>query len=60
MIERHTSYSRLSSFRNQQAQVDWIRRKLTRPEEGGFTTLTKEEIRKEAKSRLNEQLHNKQ
>ncbi len=45
--------------RNQQAEVDWIRTKLKRAEQEGFTQLTKEDIRKEAKSRLNEQLRNK-
>lgn len=45
--------------RKQQAEVDWIRRKLQRAEQGGFTKLTKEQIREEAKSRLNEQLQNK-
>lgn len=39
--------------RKQQIQIDWINRKLELAEQSGFTTLTKDEILKEAKSRLN-------
>jgi len=40
--------------RNQQIQIDWINRKLERAEQGGFTTLSKQEILRESKSRLND------
>ena len=38
--------------RNQQAQIDWIDRKLIAAEKSGFTSLDKNEILKESKSRL--------
>jgi len=34
--------------RKQQAEIDWLRAKLERAENSGFTTATKEEIRAEA------------
>ena len=39
--------------RNQQAHIDWIRSKLEKAEESGFTIETKEEILKQSKSLLN-------
>ena len=39
--------------RKQQAQLDWIRAKLARAENSGFTDQTKEQILKESKSSLN-------
>jgi len=39
--------------RNQQAQIDWINRKLEKAEKSGFTKMSKAEILKESKSRLN-------
>ena len=39
--------------RNQQIQIDWIRTKLDKAEESGFTTNSKEEILAQAKSTLN-------
>ena len=39
--------------RKQQVQIDWINRKLEKAENSGFTDMTKTEILKEAKSRLN-------
>ena len=38
--------------RKQQVQIDWINRKLEKAEEGGFTDMSKSEILKESKSRL--------
>ncbi len=38
--------------RKQQVQIDWINRKLDRAEKSGFTSLNKQEILKESKSRL--------
>lgn len=40
--------------RKQQAQIDWLNRKLEQAESSGFTHMTKAEILNEAKSRLNE------
>jgi len=39
--------------RKQQAQIDWLNRKLDRAEQSGFTKMSKDEILKESKSRLN-------
>jgi len=39
--------------RNQQVQIDWIRRKLDLAEESGFTEDSKDQILEESKSRLN-------
>jgi len=39
--------------RKQQVQIDWIRAKLDRSEEGGFTEDSKEQILKQSKSSLN-------
>ena len=40
--------------RNQQKQIDWIRLKLEKAEESGFTTETKAQILKQSKGLLNE------
>ena len=40
--------------RKQQAQVDWLKSKLEKAENSGFTNDTKEEILKQSKSFLNE------
>ena len=39
--------------RNQQKQIDWIKAKLTKAEQSGFTEDTKEQILAESKSLLN-------
>jgi antitoxin ParD1/3/4 len=39
--------------RKQQVQIDWIRAKLDKSEQSGFTDNTKEEILKQSKSLLN-------
>lgn len=39
--------------RKQQQQVDWLRMKIKSAEESGFTTQTKEEIKRASKDRLN-------
>ncbi|HET8804008.1 MAG TPA: type II toxin-antitoxin system ParD family antitoxin [Aequorivita sp.] len=39
--------------RNQQVQIDWIRTKLEKAENSGFTTDSKEQILAESKSMLN-------
>ncbi len=39
--------------RNQQKQIDWIRTKLDRAEQSGFTQDTKSDILAQAKSRQN-------
>ncbi len=39
--------------RNQQTQIDWIRAKLDRAEQSGFTNNSKQDILAEAKLRLN-------
>ncbi len=39
--------------RNQQTEIDWIRAKLDRAEQSGFTNDSKEDILAEAKLRLN-------
>lgn len=40
--------------RNQQKQIDWIRSKLEKAEESGFTTETRDQILKQSKDLLNE------
>ena len=40
--------------RKQQIQVDWIRAKLDKSENSGFTNDTKEQILKQSKSLLND------
>lgn len=40
--------------RNQQKQIDWIKLKLEKAEESGFTTETKDQILKQSKDLLNE------
>lgn len=40
--------------RNQQKQIDWIRLKLEKAEENGFTTETKDQILKQSKDLLDE------
>ncbi len=39
--------------RKQQVEIDWIRAKLEKAEDSGFTDDSKEQILKESKSRLN-------
>lgn len=39
--------------RKQQAEIDWIRAKLLKSENSGFTDETKEQILKQSKSLLN-------
>ena len=39
--------------RKQQAQIDWIRAKIDRAEESGFTEDSKEQILKQSKALLN-------
>ncbi len=39
--------------RNQQAQVDWLRKKLESAEENGFTTESQQDILQQSKDRLN-------
>jgi len=39
--------------RKQQIQIDWINRKLDDAEKSGFTKMSKSEILKESKSRIN-------
>jgi len=39
--------------RKQQAEIDWVRAKLEKAEESGFTNDSKEEILKQSKSLLN-------
>lgn len=39
--------------RKQQVQIDWINEKLKSAESSGFTNMTKSEILKESRSRLN-------
>jgi len=38
--------------RNQQTQIDWIKAKLDKAEQSGFTNDSKEDILSQAKSRL--------
>lgn len=40
--------------RNQQKKVDWIRMKLEKAEQGGFTSDSKAQILKQSKDLLNE------
>lgn len=40
--------------RKQQAEIDWIRTKLKKAEQSGFTSDTKEQILAQSKSLLNE------
>ena len=40
--------------RNQQVEIDWIRTKLEKSENSGFTTDSKEEILAQSKSKLND------
>ena len=40
--------------RKQNAQIDWIRAKLEKAEESGFTNDTKDQILKQSKSAFNE------
>ena len=42
--------------RNQQAQIDWINKKLEVAEESGFTHMDKTEILKASKSKFNDQM----
>lgn len=42
--------------RKQQTQVDWLRAKLNKAEESGFTNDSKEEILRQSKSLLNGEL----
>ncbi len=42
--------------RNQQKQIDWIKLKLEKAEESGFTTETKAQILKHSKDLLNAKL----
>lgn len=42
--------------RNQQTQIDWINSKLEKAENSSFTHLTRLEILKESKSRLDESI----
>lgn len=39
--------------RNQQVQIDWIRAKLDKAEQSGFTSVSKEDIRAEARKLIN-------
>ena len=39
--------------RKQQAQIDWVRAKLEKAENSGFTSDSKEDILAQSKSRLN-------
>jgi len=40
--------------RNQQKQIDWIKLKLEKAEESGFTAETRDQILKQSKDLLNE------
>lgn len=42
--------------RNQQRQIDWVRAKLDISEKSGFTSDTKEQILKQSKDMLNDEL----
>ena len=42
--------------RNQQRQIDWVRAKLDISEKSGFTSDTKEQILKQSKDMLNDDL----
>ena len=59
--EEYTSKSELINdlirqARKQQVQVDFIRAKLDKSESSGFTDYTKEQILKQSKSLLNDQI----
>ncbi|WP_430812924.1 MULTISPECIES: ribbon-helix-helix domain-containing protein [unclassified Carboxylicivirga] len=59
--EEYSSKSELANdlirrARKQQAQVDWLRAKLDKAEESGFTNDSKEEILRQSKSLLNGEL----
>ncbi len=59
--EEYTSKSEvindlIRQARKQQVQVDFIRAKLEKSEKSGFTDNTKEQILKQSKSLLNEQI----
>lgn len=43
----------IGQARNQQAQIDWVRKKLDLAEKSGFTEDSKGKILEESKSRLN-------
>ena len=56
--EEYTSKSELVNdlirqARNQQVQIDWIKAKLERAENSGFTNDSKDQILKQSKSLLN-------
>ena len=42
--------------RKQQVEINWIKAKLDRAEESGFTNDSRSEILKESKSRLNDRI----
>ena len=42
--------------RNQQSQIDWVRVKLDNAEKSGFTSDTKEQILKQSKDMLNDEI----
>ena len=42
--------------RNQQGQLDWVRAKLDIAEKSGFTSDTKEQILKQSKDMLNDEI----
>ena len=42
--------------RNQQRQIDWVRAKLDIAEKSGFTSNTKEQILKQSKDMLNDEI----
>ncbi len=46
----------IRQVRMQQVQIDWIKAKLVKSENSGFTNNSKEQILKESKSLLNGQL----
>jgi antitoxin ParD1/3/4 len=44
----------IRQVRNQQVQIDWIKSKLEKAEESGFTNDSKKQILAQSKSLLNE------
>ena len=42
--------------RNQKGQIDWVRTKLDNAEKSGFTSDTKEQILKQSKDMLNDEI----
>jgi antitoxin ParD1/3/4 len=57
-LQEYTSKSEIVNdlirqARQQQAQIDWLKSKLEKAEDSGFTTDSKEDIRIESKSRFN-------